>query len=175
MTINLTYKLTVELLAAGLPISGVDSNGVISWSTPPTPSQETEAATIVAAHDDSTPLGYVSCLTTGPKLIGIVGDPDQRFFAERYRIIVVQATGVTTPPTVSLGTNGPDYNNVAPATALGSIGLNAAGLMRNVLVGTSSPINVILNRVAVYVNVTVAANAGAFIIRVDFIGDYEPK
>lgn len=184
MAVNIE-KLEIELRAAGIPIIGVRGTGnctaappficdgaEIEYDPSATPGQITQGQAILAAHDSTTPMGHVSCLATGPKLIGVVGDPAQRWFPERYRIIVVQASGVTTSPTVSLGTNEPLYNNIAAATALGSIGLSSTADMRNVAVTLT---RVISNRVAVYANVTIAAVATQFVIRADFIGDYEPK
>lgn len=46
-------KLTNELLAAGLPVEGVNSDGVVFWAGTPTAQQETDAAAIIAAFDDT--------------------------------------------------------------------------------------------------------------------------
>lgn len=45
------FKLTEELLHAGLEIHGVSSDGEISWVSPPTESQELTASNIISAHD----------------------------------------------------------------------------------------------------------------------------
>ncbi len=172
MPITNIIKLTYTLQAAGLPVSGVDSNGSVSWEIEPTPAQQTEAESIIASFDDTLPLRQFSALTTGPKLIDMVGDPNLYFFPERYRIVVVAASGVVTPPTISMGTNAPNYNNVAPNTALGSVGLQAAADMRNVALTLT---RVVLARLPVYANVVVAAVATQFVLRVDFIGNSEPR
>jgi len=44
-------RLDGELKAAGLLIHGCDSDGGISWVSPPTPDQEAIARQILAAHD----------------------------------------------------------------------------------------------------------------------------
>lgn len=44
-------RLVSELQAAGLPVTGANSDGVITWGTPPTPEQEATAQTVLAAHD----------------------------------------------------------------------------------------------------------------------------
>lgn len=47
-----TPKLSAELLAASLPISGVDSDANITWQPGhPSPAEAAQAAAVVAAHD----------------------------------------------------------------------------------------------------------------------------
>ena len=45
------YKLTNELLGAGLSMHGVSSDGEISWVKPPTEEQELTASNIISALD----------------------------------------------------------------------------------------------------------------------------
>jgi hypothetical protein len=47
-------KLMTELLKAGLPVDGVDSNGKIDWSVEPTPEQVQQAEDIKLAHNPDT-------------------------------------------------------------------------------------------------------------------------
>lgn len=50
-----TAKLHRELVTAGIPINGVDSNGNIYFMATATAEQRTQAAAILAAHD---PIDY---------------------------------------------------------------------------------------------------------------------
>jgi hypothetical protein len=51
-TVNVE-KLTGELAAAGVPVYGVNSNGVITFDPSATDAQKATAATVLAAHDPS--------------------------------------------------------------------------------------------------------------------------
>lgn len=48
-------KLTQELLDAGLPVLGINADGIVFWDGDPTAQQETDAAAIIAAFD---PIDY---------------------------------------------------------------------------------------------------------------------
>lgn len=164
MTIRLG-KLTIELQAAGIPIDGVSSNGfalvnmpdeyadaVIQYRADASPSQRTQGDALKAAHDGTLPFGFVSVLTTGPKLIALVGADGQGFVPSSYMLFVRSAVNLTGVPTVSLGTNAPTYNNLIPSTPL--TGWVAGDVQVFVVSGR---VKAVLTPTPVYLNVTVAA------------------
>lgn len=117
----------------------------------------------------------INGLVTGPQLIAVIPGSLAYYAPVRYRVVVLPGvTGTGTPPTASLGTNGPNYNNIASAVALGSIGLTGALNMRNVMLTTT--LSVIDSDLSVFCNITVAAiGYTAFPIRIDMIFDRQTK
>ena len=155
-TLNLN-KLGIELSAVGNPASisnpdGTTQNAYINNQNDITPAQYTQAQAILAAHDGQ-PLGLADCSTTGAKLIGLVGDGVTAFLPTGY-VVFCRAYGGAVP-TVSMGTNSPNYNNIQAAVALTTF--NAVGKFENFNFGFGGVNSAILTQTPVYINVTVAA------------------
>jgi hypothetical protein len=172
-------KLYVELIGAGIPAIGVGSDASghpgeirIDYTDAAASTQiNANTDTVVNAHDATSPLGKFSCTTTGARLIAhIPASSTRAFLPTLIRIGVVTTTGFVAAPTVSLGSNSPNYNNVLVATSLGgAIGLTSSLALRNqALVNT----NVLTSDIFLYANVSVAANATTYVLRVVVDGDY---
>lgn len=179
MSIRLS-KLAVELLAAAIPIDGISAIGAADPSNPDivpdayiqydalaTQPQITQGQAILAAHDGTLPLGYVRCTTAGAKVIGLVGQNNRAFLPQFWRLFVRLAQGVTQIPTISMGTNSPNYDNLLTATALTNW---STGQMQNTFL--SGKQNAVLVPTGIYINVTVAAVATNYIVGGQFEGDY---
>lgn len=117
----------------------------------------------------------INGLVAGPQLIAVILGSVAYHAPVRYRVLVLPGVaGTGTPPTASLGTNSPNYNNVAAAVALGSIGLTGALNMRNVML--TNTLSVIDSDLSVFCNITVAAvGYTAFPIRIDMVFDKQTK
>lgn len=180
MTISLR-KLAIELTAAGIPFVGLSNIGpgdpdnpsdlvpdaIIQYASSATSQQRTQGNAIKAASDGTMPLGLVSCLTIGPKVIGIVGRNGSAFLPQFWRLFIRLAQGVTQVPTISMGTNGPNYDNLLAATALTNW---SVGQIQNTFL--SGRQNAVLAPTPIYINVTVAAVATQYVIGGQFEGDY---
>lgn len=170
MSIRLV-KLTLELTAAGIPIDGVSGIGAqssgagneplfddatINYLVSASPAQRTQGAAIKTAHDSGVPLGYVSAMTTGVKLIALIGTAGQAVSVTYYKLFICRAVNLTRAPTVSLGTNSPNYDNLLPATSLaGHVG---GDIFTTVLSGWRTAI---LVPTPVYLNVSINAQGSA--------------
>lgn len=117
----------------------------------------------------------INGLIVGPQKISTIPGSKGYFAPVRHRVSVLPGTtGSGTPPTISLGTNSPNYNNIAPATALASIGLLTDFDMRNVFINTT--VKVISSDVDVFANVSVAAiGYTSYKLRTDIVFDVQAK
>ena len=104
-------------------------------------------------------------------------DTDPTPFMPINMIVMLRAvSGFVSVPTVSIGTNAPDYNNILPASAL--TGLDAIGEYFRLALGTQigttgtyrgmSP----SSSVAIKANVTSAAVATTYDVEVQIVGAY---
>ena len=104
-------------------------------------------------------------------------DTDPTPFMPLFLIVMLRGvSGFTSVPTISIGTNATDYNNILPATAL--TGLDSVGEYFRVPVGTAvgtggvfrgmSPVS----SVSLKAKVTVAAVATVYDIEVQVVGAY---
>lgn len=171
--------LQVELVAAGIPAESVGANEAtnpgeirIDFLDSSTLAQRTtETDAVITAHSSTAILGKFSCTTTGARMIAYIPASSTRVFLPTLiRIGVVTTTGFVAAPTVSIGSNSPNYNNVLPATSLGgAIGLTSSLALRNQALVNTSVLN---NDIYLFANVTVAANATTYVLRVVVDGDY---
>ena len=91
----------------------------------------------------------VNLKSTGATLIGRNPDNVKRLFVDEIIIYINNASGLVTPPTLSIGTNASNYNNILPATLMTA---SASGeYTLKIPVGTVVPINA---NTDVFVNVT---------------------
>ena len=104
-------------------------------------------------------------------------DTDPTPFMPLFLIVMLRGVaGFTSAPTISIGTNATDYNNILPATAL--TGLDAEGEYFRVPVGTAvgtagvfrgmAPVS----SVALKAKIPVAAAATVYDIEVQIVGAY---
>lgn len=92
----------------------------------------------------------------------------RRFYPTAVAVEVQSLSGFGAPPTVSMGTNSPNFDNIQPATALA--GFNQQFLF-NRLELTQTRLS-IASGLDVVVRVSVAANATTYILRVAAEGYY---
>lgn len=171
MTILNSAKLNAELAANGLPLCVVNRDNTVADAyidTSQCPqNQIASVQTVLAAHNGALPLGYVDCTTTGTKVIGIVGQSGFAFLPTLWRLAVRTSQGTGTPPTVSMGVVGPNYTDLLAATSLAFATFPQAHVHNQVLVD----IQAALAATPIFINVTVAASAGPYVLYGQFIGD----
>lgn len=167
-------KLELELRAAGIPLEGlalVDADTLrIEFMDSATSGQQTTTTdAVIAAHDSTIPLGRFSCTTTGARFVAFIPASSSRLFLpSMVRIGVAALTGFISAPTVSLGSNSPNYDNVLPATALGgAIGLTSLLALRNQALVNTFVLN---SDRYLFANVTVAANATTYALHIQVEG-----
>lgn len=103
-------------------------------------------------------------------------DTDPTPFMPIFIIVHLRAvSGFTSVPTLSIGTNSPNYDNVIPTSAM--TGLDAVGEYFRVPVGTSLAGGVFRGiapsaSVSLKANVTVAAVATTYDVEVEVVGAY---
>lgn len=110
----------------------------------------------------------ISCTSTGAKLI-VTTDPKMRF--EFYEVVaeLVSGSGITTGPTISIGVTASSYDDQVSSFSLSSItttneiSISSAG-------GSSA--KSIAPSTGIYVNVTTAASATTYNIRLILVGVY---
>lgn len=124
------------------------------------------------------PVELMRCTNFSAKVTGVYDlvDTDPTPFMPFFIIVMLRnVVGFTSVPTLSIGTNGPNYNNVLPATALTGVDVN--GEYYRIPVGTSLAGGVFRgmspgDSVSLKANVTVGAVATAYDIEVQIVGAY---
>lgn len=109
----------------------------------------------------------VNAKNTGATLIFTTVDVNKLFFPYRVRVYATNLSGVVAPPTLSVGTNASNYNNIIPATALTGLTTNSTYI--DIL--PTFPTASLASGVQVFVNVTGGANATTYGIRLAVYGD----
>jgi len=126
----------------------------------------------------------INGLAGGPMLIGTINGVQSRnysqFFGEgnvqfNFEPLMIQlevqsATGVTLVPTVSIGTNAPNYNNILSALVL--TGLSVAGA-HTVMLPSPGGMEALYGQ-DIYANVTSVGLGTELTLSVDIIGTYQP-
>lgn len=109
--------------------------------------------------------------TTGATLVYTLPASTLNFYPTQIIVRAVSISGVTTPPTVSVGTNSTSYNNIATGSLLNTV-LNTVGATggspQNA--STSFPI---AGSTAIYANVTIGAIATNYTFYIEVIGFYD--
>jgi hypothetical protein len=128
---------------------------------------------------DSVPVQLHRCTNFSAKNTGVQDllDTAPTPFMPMFLIVMLRAvSGFTSVPTISIGTNAPNYNNIVPATALTA--LDAVGEYFRVPIGTAVGTGGVFrgmapeSSVSVKANVTVAAVATTYDIEVQIVGAY---
>lgn len=100
----------------------------------------------------------------------LIATPEIENFKATHLIIdLVTATGVVTPPTISIGTNISAYNNIYVDSLL--TGLNATS--NSTMIALSGLIPNLIRATGIYINVGVIATATAYTFNVRLIGFYD--
>lgn len=107
--------------------------------------------------------------TAASTLIFTTDNGAKRFHPIMIRVVVSSAITITVVPTVSVGANSPDYNDILGATVLTS--LTAVNKMSNFDIAIAA--NSVAANTGVYVKVTGIATATTCNIDVAVFGDYE--
>lgn len=93
------------------------------------------------------------------------------FFPQDLSIVAVQVSAKTSSPTVSIGTNSPNFDNILAATSLS--GLAARGDFINFDLLSPTVLKAInTTTTPIFVNVSVAANATTFNLALELRGEY---
>lgn len=92
----------------------------------------------------------VNCMSTGNTLLGQYTNEEHD--VEMYPLLaglsIIEQNGLTTPATVSIGTNSPNYDNILPATLVGLLNIPMTPQLAN-----AAPVE----DVDVYARVSIAA------------------
>lgn len=148
---------------------------VDTWEDTNPPAAPSQAA-LDAAYTAGAPAltAGINCLITGARPVIIIPASATRPFLPTLIRLAVAPTslGITTPPTISIGGNSPNYDNVMASVALASLNLTAVNRMRNSLLGSTTHTFMLVAPTTVYINVTVAANATAYNLGVKIEGVY---
>jgi hypothetical protein len=109
--------------------------------------------------------------TTGATSIYTLEASNLKFYPIIVIIRAVNISGVTTAPTVSVGTNSTSYNNIATASLLNTIlsTIGATGGSPN-MATASYPIS---GGTSIFANVSIAAIATNYTFNVEIVGFYD--
>ena len=118
---------------------------------------------IVVGYSDSP----INLKNTGATLVFTTQDKTKLFFPYKIRIYCNAASGVLTPPTLSIGSNASSYNNILGTVEV--LGLVAAQTFIDY--EPTFPIAPISSDVGIFVNVTVGATGTTLNARVALYGD----
>lgn len=116
----------------------------------------------------STEVAYVTGVVGTVQAATLIFTPAARFTPVSVVFELMSVTGFAVVATASIGTNSAAYNNLLVASAL--TGLSAANniINFNVTALTSS----VASGTGVYVNVSVAATATTYVLKVSIVGFY---
>lgn len=174
MTVLNLPKFLVELQANGFTgfVNVVNTNNTVEaaylqFDPSLTQNQRNIASALLAAHNGTLPLGYVDCTTTGPKVIGMVGQSGFAFLPTFWRLAVRTSQGTGTPPTISMGVVGPSYIDLLAATSLVFATFPQGHVHNQVL----TDIGAALSPTPIFINVIIAASAGPYVLYGQFVGD----
>lgn len=108
--------------------------------------------------------------STSQTLIYTMEASTLKFYPLMVVFRAVNISGVTTPPTVSIGTNATSYNNIAAGTLLTTL-LSTLGAGNGVpQTAISTPV---IGGAAIYANVTIAGLATSYTFNVEIVGFYD--
>jgi hypothetical protein len=117
-------------------------------------------------------LSTVNGLIAGNTLVYTLENTTGMTFVPLFiHVEAINMSGVITPPTVSVGTNAPNYNNILNLTAMDSI-LNTTGLIKTYNVSSAIGVPSIPPGTAIYTRVGGLAIATTYAFRIDIIGYY---
>ena len=108
----------------------------------------------------------INLKNTGATLLFNSINSSSPFFPSLIRIYTNNATGIVTPPTLSIGTNASSYNNIRAVTLTTA---SASGQYVDYL--PSYPLAPLAANAEVYVNVTIAAIATTYSARFAIYGN----
>lgn len=173
-------KLTDELVAAAIQCTGSISYAsatsiTIEYTDLATSTQmNANTDTVITAHNAVSLSGGVNGKVTGSKAIVYIPATATRVFLPTLIRLAVtsNSTGITTPPTISIGSNSPAFDNVMAAVALATLNLTAANRLRNVLLGTTTHTFMLTALTTVYINVSIAAIATVYNLGIKIEGDW---
>src|SRR5689334_9040166 len=112
-----------------------------------------KSISLIAGFNDSN----INLKNTGSTLIFTQLSTNGIYFPVRIRVYGTNLSGVTTPPTLSIGTNASSYNNILSSTAL-------TGLVNGTYIDYSPtfPLSPLNGNDKIFVNVTIGAVATTF-------------
>lgn len=153
------------------PITGLTDSVIILYSASATQQQINQGNAILASFNNL-PVDFVDCTKVGVFPLVKILTANNIFLPIGIQIGLVQISGLTTPPTISIGTNSPNYDNIvgqvqSPLTTLADL--------RNILVGTTSNTKAIINDTWIYLNVRIAAVATQYVVAAKELGQYIPR
>lgn len=104
-------------------------------------------------------LRNIDCKVGGPIGLAQVPNTGRVLVLNRHFFGLVQLSGLVTPPSISIGTNGPNYDNIMAITAL--TGLTQGNLAPG---GTKNQYPWLAAGAQVFLNITTPANAAQYIV-----------
>lgn len=107
----------------------------------------------------------INTKVAGPTLLGTIPVTNKIFVPFWAGVQIETITGLTTPPTLSIGTNNPAYDNFVAATALTGL---LQGRIAPVAFRAQYPI--LTAGMSVYANVSIAAVATTYTITMTVLG-----
>lgn len=111
---------------------------------------------------DGTAVGDATICTT-------IEDSEKNYYPAQVQIILDTVSGLTTAPTISVGTNSPNYDNILSALSLDGL-LSSAGTYIARAIGVTSTANAIGNGADIKARISVAATATTYDVRVHIFG-----
>lgn len=173
---TIAQQLTVSLQIANIPIQGVIINNPLDKNTwridylpSATPTDIANGNALLAAFTPAN-LRFVDCTSIKKQLIAtIYASPTNVFMPLGMRFGLTSVVALTTVPTISVGTNSPNYDNLIAATPSP---LTVLQDMINVLLASPTKTKYLTAFLGVYMNVRVAAVASAYTLAAMPLGDY---
>ncbi len=108
--------------------------------------------------------------TTGAIKVFTTENVPLNFYPVLVTYRAVSVTGVTTPPTISVGTNTSSYNNISSGSLLSTLLATLGATSGQTINAVSMPITASTD---IYANVTIGALATTYTIYVEVIGFYD--
>lgn len=164
--------------ANGIPVLSIDNpdddpaHVFAIYDQSASQAQITAGNALISANANKTSYGFVDCTAAGIYPFLFISTAKGFFLPLGMQIGLSKVSGITTPPTVSIGTNSPNYDNIIAAVVSPLVALAD---LRNILVGTSANTKAILADTWIYLNVRVAAVATQYTVAVRELGQYIPR
>ncbi len=108
--------------------------------------------------------------TTGATKVYTTENTTLNFYPILVVYRAVNVSGITTPATISVGTNSTSYNNISQASLLSTILATLGATSGQTINTVSSPIS---GNTDIYANVTIGAIATNYTVYVEVIGFYD--
>lgn len=130
---------------------------------------EASQAAPLPSGSTNTPLWQVDCTVVGARPLTLIQGSQKIFLPWGLQIGLAAVAGLVTPPTLSVGTNAPNYDDIIPSTVSP---VTVAKHLRNVAVGVGADTIAIDTDLWIYLNVRVAATAAVYTVAAMPFGTY---